>query len=196
MYKSDKPNNKNAIWEKIRVIMEAIRNGCCLSYENLDRNNIINKGILKPYKIMYSPQTLCFQLITAANKSPEEEPRLVLMNIGQILRIETANGVNLDVDVEELLKQKKQEPLEIVIRKRIGVNDIERAFRLFSNYEREAWYDEEKDEYHIKLVYYSFQYQIEILPRLLSLGPAAEVISPDSVRREIIKRAETINAQF
>lgn len=201
VYKSEKPNNKNAVWETIRVIMEAIRNGCCLSYKNRDRNNIIHKGILKPYKIMYSPQTLCFQLITAASESPKEEPRLVLMNIEQLLQIKTANGVNLDVDVEELLKQKKQEPLEIVIRPRqdIGFNDIERAFRLFSNYEREAWYDEEKDEYHIKLVYYSFQYQIEILPRILSLGAAAEVLKPESVRMEIInivKQAETFSAQL
>ncbi len=94
--------------------MEAIREGHCLYYENRDRNNSVHKGILKPYKIMHSPQTLSFQLISAATDTSEKEPRLVLMNIDQILQMKTADGENIDIDAKDLLEQKKQEPLEII----------------------------------------------------------------------------------
>lgn len=195
---TDEPEHWDTIWKKIHIIMEAIRKKTCLSYENRARDSV-HQGILKPYKIMYSPQSLKFQLIAAATDTSGGEPRLVLINIRRLSQIGPANGMNMDVDVKELLSKKKEPPLHIVIRKRIGVNDIERAFLLFSNYERTAWYDNVKDEYHIKLVYYSFQYKSEILPRILSLGAAAEVLSPRSVRQKIIdivKQAINNKSQF
>ncbi len=180
-----KPNieTTNNLWNNILIIMEAIRNKKSLTYRNNTQYGE-KRGIMKPYKIMYSSQAKHFQVITAASSAQDEEIRLVLMNIKQLSDLtETDNN---SIDVEKLLNEKKEPAIHIIIRQYIGRNDIERAFMLFSNYERTSWYDEIKDEYHIELQYYSFQYESEILPRILSLGAAAEIVTPQNIRKDVI----------
>lgn len=183
----------NFPWDNISIIMKAIRNQNCLRYRNHTQKGEIY-GIMKPYKIMYSSQAKHFQVITGASSEQDKEMRLVLMNVNQLSDlIEIDNNC---VDVEKLLHEKKEPAIHLVIRQYIGINDIERAFLLFSNYERTSWYDNLKDEYHIELLYYSFQFESEILPRILSLGAAAEIVAPERIRKNIINIIkESINKQ-
>ena len=68
-------------------------------------------------------------------------------------------------------------------------NAVERSFKMFASYDKEASYDEEADTYPIQLYYYDFDRR-EILQQILSLGAAATVLVPADMREAIIEHLQ------
>ena len=77
--------------------------------------------------------------------------------------------------------------LHLVIRPIHGPNEIERAFLLFSTWEKESWLDEETHLYHMRLRVEPGT-QETLLEKLLSLGPAVMILSPDHLRETLLAR--------
>ena len=75
--------------------------------------------------------------------------------------------------------------LHLVIRPIHGPNEIERAFLLFSTWEKESWLDEEMHLYHMRLRVEA-NAQESLLEKLLSLGPAVMILSPDHLRQALL----------
>lgn len=82
-------------------------------------------------------------------------------------------------------RQKVKEPIVLNIKGEDTV--VKRAFYLFSCYEKEAYYNKEKDIYVISIYYYEYD-EAEIISRILSLGKNAKVISPNNVKLQIRQR--------
>lgn len=79
------------------------------------------------------------------------------------------------------------EHIHIAIRSIHRANEIERAFMLFSTWKKEGWMDEETGLYHLRIEFSALEKQ-QIIEKILSLGPAAQIIEPDSIRQTLLKR--------
>ena len=169
--------------------MNAIRTNSCLVYNNFTNNGII-RGVCKPYKIMYSSRTCQYQLVAIAKKNDKDNSsaRIILMNINKLHDLKfTDDSYLCSQSPEKFLQQKRmKQPIKLRIFPIHGHNDIERAFLLFSNYEKNGWYNSETGIYHLEIIGYDFEMN-EIIEKILSLGPAIEVIEPKNLREQIIK---------
>ena len=177
------------LWDNMKIIMNAIRKKSCLSYNNFTNNGIIS-GICKPYKIMYSSKTCQYQLVAIAKQNDKENSatRLILMNINKLHDLKLTDDSYLRSQLpEKFLQQKRmKQPIKVKIFPIHGHNDIERAFLLFSSYEKKGWYNSETGIYHLEIIGYDFEMN-EIIEKILSLGSAIEVIEPKNLREHIIK---------
>ncbi|GLC31791.1 hypothetical protein bsdE14_32010 [Clostridium omnivorum] len=144
-------------------------------YENL-------KGY--PFRIEYSSKNNRFRL----SIMPEDMSRPIKMNMDGLKVVEIleeANSQYRNAAMEKILKKKADNPIVLEIENKH--NAIERCFSLFSYYDKEAYYDSEKDKHYMKLSYYEFD-ERELVKDILSLGSSALVISPENIRTEIINR--------
>ncbi len=82
-------------------------------------------------------------------------------------------------------RQKVQEPMILEV-----IDDgisVDRAFPLFSCFEKEAYYDRKKDICIISIYYYEYD-EAEVISKILSLGKNAKVKSPKNIKMQIIQR--------
>ena len=102
---------------------------------------------------------------------------------------------NIPNDIEEKLQNFYQENiLEITLRLKDTRNAVERCFALFGSYDKNARIQED-GSYFLAIKYYKFDEE-EVLNRILSLGAAVTVISPENIRNQIIKKLLSIQSLY
>lgn len=147
---------------------------------------IFNDKYMVPYKIEYSIRDDIFYLIYYS----VETRRMIKGIISNFTDLELYdNYEDYDFVLKNIFyfldKQKMKEPVVIEVKNR--KNAVERAFYLFSCFEKQAYYDRERDIHVISLYYYEYD-EAEIISRILSLGKNAVVVSPKGIREQIIQR--------
>ena len=180
-------NSEKAMQELFSVIIEAITKKKKIQYSNKSRGVEYRNKIATPYRFFYSVRRNKLQLIV----KPEKEERTVLINCDTMFQV-TVTEQEADTNTERLLEQRKK-ILEVKVRDE--KNFLERCFMLFSHLEKEARYDEEKNEHYIKITYYDFN-DTELIRDILSLGSGIVVLKPEDIREKIIEEIKSAKEQY
>ncbi len=169
---------------RLSLIWKALREKKKLRFVNIDKNGTRHDNTVAPCRLEYDAAMNRFFLIVWN----ESEHRAVKINIHRLETLEITKEP-VPPDTEEkfmgfLSARKSEVVFRLVDIENTGAFD--RCYSLFSAYDKEACAEKE-NVYTIKVYYQDFDRR-EIIARLLSLGSAAIVQSPDDIREEIIER--------
>lgn len=176
---------------RFRLIVKAIKEHCQLTITNNSfSGQTYSNQIVFPYKLEYSSQFNSFSL----SCYPLDVKRPVKMHLSNISFVEIGDKiVDYDDFIDEYEKQlaetKVKYPVQIEI---LNQNEAyDRCAYLFSSYDTYC-YDKGSDGLIMNIYYYRFQ-KDEIVRNILFLGHYVKVISPKSIKNEIIS---TIKASY
>lgn len=170
----------------ITILSTAIQEEKLIKYTSVNKNKeVFENNICFPYRIEYSIKNNKYRVIAL----PKGYDRAIKINVSSFKSIEIINEIDNETN-EKILsfingKKNLQEPLVLEIENKF--NTVERCFSLFSYYDKEAYYDREKNKHILKVYYYSFD-EAEIIKDILSLGSCVIVIEPAGIRNKIIER--------
>lgn len=174
---------------KVRFIIKSMLDKKIIKYTYTTRQGEIYKNQIGiPVKLQYSLKDDMFYAIfySVENKN---FAKCIVQNLCD-LREEQGSFNREEVlkEYKEYLKRtKKQQPITLeVVNTR---NAIERAFCIFSPFEKSARFLKDKNKHEIKIYYYEFK-EAEIISRILYLGKDVVVVEPQSIRNEIISRVK------
>lgn len=180
-------DKNNPVFDNLAKIARAIINKKLILFDYKTYNNIIfERQLAVPLKIEYSIKDDLFYLIAYIIKNNN----VVKCAVHKLKNIEMDDEIK---NIEEFYEREKEyllsfkAPKPIVLEIKNQNNALERAFYLFSCFEKRAMYNEEKNVHVLYISYYKFE-EAEIISRILSLGKNVVVTSPDEVRNEIIRR--------
>lgn len=196
MFKHGDTENLDIVMANIRKIIEAMKNQCPIKCDNNTRQGNVNyeNQVLYPVKIEYSPINDKYRLFCI--KVVDGKKKYIKMIISNMKNIEVLENEKVK-NMEEFIEENKVDFLEFQQSNRRSItlyvdsekHVIERCFRIFSFYKREAEYDSQKDIYILKIHYYSFD-EAEIIKNILSLGHRVVVAEPQEIRNKIIERVK------
>ncbi len=170
---------------KFKTLNKAIVERKFIKYTNEANNGKLFKDeVAFPFRIEYSGKDNKFRLSILSLK--DERP--VAINISNLKYVEIIDETNEALRkkaLELIISKKAEQPLSIEVENKR--NSVERCFYLFSCYEKDAYFDKEKNKHVLKMYYYKFD-EKEIIKDILSLGSSVVVIEPESIRCEIIGR--------
>lgn len=192
-------NNDSLIIEQIennfKLILQAIDTRKALVFSNLTRVNRLFQGQKHlPYKIEYSVKDDYFYLISYCLDT-NRTVKSLLHKIQDIQFVEydgQVESIYREIEVD-LARRKVKEPIILELRKER--NTLERACYLFSCFEKDVNYLQEKKFYQMAIYYRDFE-EGEIISRIFSLGKMAIVKSPVRIRQEIIGRIKKALAKY
>lgn len=170
----------------ITILSTAIQEEKLIKYTSINKNReVYENNICFPYRIEYSIKNNKYRVVVL----PKGYDRAIKINVSSFKSIEIINEIDNEIN-EKILsfingKKNLQEPLVLEIENKF--NTVERCFSLFSYYDKEAYYDKEKNKHILKVYYYSFD-EAEIIKDILSLGSSVIVIEPMGIRNKIIER--------
>lgn len=167
----------------LRDIIKAIENKKAIRYSYSRNDKCLDDVTAYPIVIEYSMLNDEFRIWIETI----DDGRIYKMNLSGItvLSIEdTPIPEGLAGHLESYLESRKKavkldvEPLDFI---------IERCFREFSYYDREAYYDPESGKYTLTVNYYVDD-EKEIIKDILSFGKYVTVLEPADVRKTVIER--------
>ncbi len=186
-YSDGDKNNMESINSKIEIILYAIRKKCAIKCDNYTRNNNLYKDqIIFPLKIEYSLINDKYRLY-CFKKEPDEN-KYIKMNISRIQNLEILEDKTREKDENFIkLNEKNTKTVKLYVDPEKHV--LERCFRLFSYYNREAVYDRENNRYILIIDYDVFD-ESDVIKNILSLGSRVVVESPHEIREVILSRVK------
>lgn len=183
-YSTD-PLDSEIFIQSLQVLMDAIDHHQIISYNYTAQDGqVYNDLSAIPYKIEYSILNAKFRLFmyTLESKKP------VKINISQLNAVwinDTAESLSQEAIEEQILSCKAKSPLILEVENTEYI--LERCFSLFSPYNRETYFDSEKNVFVMKLDYYTLD-EAELVKDILSFGSHIIVNEPTHVRDLIITR--------
>lgn len=169
--------------EALAVIIKAIKSHRAIQYDNTlpGRYEYID-AVIYPVRVEYSFINDLFR-ICGYN---EEEDRFIKNNLA------TMSNVRLRQDTIENLEAEYKEYLELNTKKVVLDVEpvghvIERCFRIFSFYDRQAKYDRDSQKYTLEIKYLKSD-ESEVIRDILSLGGYVVVTEPRRIQKEVYKR--------
>lgn len=171
--------NESEMVHNLRRSMIAIQHDQWIIFDNITAEGVKYKNQhIKPHKIEIVAENSEYYV----SGFSKEADRLIKCNLKRMTIHNIINGE--DIDLTPYLEEKRStEPIRLRIENCKGATD--RAFNIFSGYEKEGYYDKEKDYYILDIYYYQFEERI-LIDKILSLGAMAIVLSPIKIV-EIIK---------
>ena len=107
----------------------------------------------------------------------------------------TISAETIPLDVEEKLQKFYQHhTIEVNLLLRNTRNAVERCFALFGSYDKKSRYQND-DTYFLTISCYDFE-ENEVFEKILSLGSAVTVLSPENLRRKIIEHLRAIKKLY
>lgn len=168
---------------KLSTICQALYEHRMVSYRYQDRTGNLYKGVAAPCRLEYDCAQHRLRLILWL----QAEKRAIKLNVNNLQQISLSDisyGEEIENSFEEFLGKSKTSVTILLLSK---YNAVDRCFSIFSSYDKQAIYDEDKDTYTLIITYYSFDEE-EIIDYILSLGAAVIVTEPLSLRSKVIKR--------
>ncbi len=166
---------------KLRLILRAIHEKRKIIYSNHTAGgDLINKKAT-PYKVEYA---IAEDKLRAAMWSIDEERpvKANLSNMFDISLCEKADGVR---PIREMVQSRLlDEPLAFVVTDERSA--LERAIHIFSKHRRSVVAIDDM-HYRFEIYYYTFE-EKSLISDIMAFGPMIEVLSPQKVRDEIIRR--------
>lgn len=165
-----------------REILKAIREDRWLELTRTTRWNEQVSQIMKPLYLEYSPRDDKFRLHSAGTED-HIWPGTIQTNVSRILKCGMAEYAGKPV----LLPARRQQA-ELILSDRRGL--LDRFMRLNCWLEKKTAPMEAVEgtmQYHVTL-YYEKADEPELVIRLLSMGPDIQILSPESLRQETLRR--------
>lgn len=187
--KGDK-HNSEAVDKMMRDIIYAIENKLSIIYDYkvLDLAKVKEQKKFTdieayPYKIEYSFLNDKFRVYAYYPK----EDRFIKMNIDSINRLELGNTIG-EIDLDDKFEKAREKNFKkVILSVEPNFNNVERCFRIFSYYERDAIYFKE-DNLYVLEVMYDKNDETELIRDIMSLGDGVMVMYPERLREKIINR--------
>lgn len=185
----DKINSKN-LDKMMRDIIYAIENKLSIVYDYKvldlakvkEQKRFIDIEVY-PYKIEYSFLNDKFRVYAYYPK----EDRFIKMNMDSINRLELRDSIgNIDLD-EKFKKAREKNSKKVILSVEPNPNNVERCFRIFSYYERDAVYFKEDNLYVLEILYDKND-EAELIRDIMSLGDGVMVMYPEKLREKVIDR--------
>lgn len=169
---------------KIITLEKAILENKYIKYTSKNKKGEIFKDkIAYPYKIEYSIKNNRYRLVVFCNN------RAIKINVDGIMELEILQEKTVTAEekaqIENFINAKKNISDPLVLKIEDNKNTLDRCFNLFSAYDKKYYY--EGENLILNIYYHDFD-KAEIIRDILSLGKSAVVLSPESVREEVIKR--------
>jgi hypothetical protein len=183
-YSDGDPYEDPAYIANFRNILTAIRENRWLEVRRKNRCGEEVSQIVKPLYLEYSPRDDKFRLHSAGTK---EHIWLgtIQTNVGRIQQSHI-----LDYEDEPVLLPAQRQQAELILSDCRGL--LDRFMRLFCWLEKKTVPMEPVEgtmRYHVTL-YYEKTDEPELVIRLLSMGPDIEILSPASLKQEILRRVK------
>ncbi|GAU79965.1 WYL domain-containing protein [Fusibacter sp. 3D3] len=186
-HETDDPLNSVEFIETFQTLLKAILGQKIIGYDYVAQDGTYFKSQSSiPYKIEYSKLNAKFRLFmfSLTNHKP------VKVNISQLKTLWIQEN-NFDYSKEiieaEVLSCKSQSPIILEIDNISYI--MERCFSMFSHYEKESYFDSQKNKFIIELQYYLLD-EAELIKDILSFGSHILVIEPQHIRKRIVERIE------
>ena len=182
-YKYGDVDTEKSYEKELSLITRAIESHKAISYDNVRAGKYEYLGQKAfPVKIEYSFLNDLFRISVYS----EEEDRFIKLNLVTMKNIKI-----LDETFDDLEKE-YQDFIEMNTKKiELDVDPIdhviERCFRIFSYYDRQARFDKEDNKYKLTISYLKSD-ENEIIRDVLSLGSYVVVMSPKRIQKEVYKR--------
>ena len=135
-----------------------------------------------PLRLLYSMKEDCFRLYAV---SLEQIPyqQITIFRMDRVIHVKILQDRKIpDIDVEQWMKKRKEEK-PIVVRIKNEKKAVERFMIQMTDCEKET--KEEEDQSVVVKIFYRQEQRQELVTRLLSIGPALEVLEPEEIREEI-----------
>ena len=172
------------ILNTLSTICQALQKNCNISLEYKDWKGTAYIGTVSPCRLEYNTYTNRFHLLGWA----QDEDRVLHLSISGLQSIHLAS-TKIPADIPSKFAahlEKLKEHAELLLTD--TKNAKERCYAMFTAFDKTAFIDK-KGIHHLDITFYSFE-QEEVIRRILSLGPAATLISPKDMRQEIIRRLQ------
>lgn len=169
----------------LKTLLKAIQLNKQIKYISIDNSGEVHYGICFPYRIEYSMKNNKYWAIVL----PKDTNEAKKINVSGFKKIEIINEVDNNTinNINTFFKGKKNLISPLILEIENKFNTVERCFLLFSNYDKKAYFDKNKNKHILQVYYYSFD-EAEIIKDILSLGSAVIVLEPLSIRNKIIER--------
>ena len=181
-YADGDPYESESYIANFRKILEALRENHWLEITQRNRWGTEISRKVKPLYLEYSPRDDKFRLHSAGT-SDHTWPGTIQTNLE---RIRSCNVIQCDESWHLIPAETQQ--AELILHDRRGV--LDRFMRLFCWLKKTTVPLEEENSvmrYRVTL-YYEKTDEPELVIRLLSMGPDVEILSPESLRQETIRR--------
>ena len=181
-YADGDPYEKESYIANFRMILTALREGRWLEVTQRNRWGTETTRKVKPLYLEYSPRDDKFRL-HSAGPADHTWPGTIQTNVERIRSCRV-----IECSEPWVLIPAETQQAELILSDRRGV--LDRFMRLFCWLKKVTVPMEEKDgvmRYRVTL-YYEKTDEPELVIRLLSMGPDIEIVSPDSLRQETIRR--------
>ncbi|MGO5053938.1 WYL domain-containing protein [Lachnospiraceae bacterium LCP25S3_G4] len=168
----------------ISIIARAIRESKAIQYDNIRPNVFEYRGeSVFPVKIEFSIVNDQFR-VCAYDKKQDRFIKMNMETLENITLLDDVTNENLSVEYEEYLKNNTK---TLVLDVEPVSHVIERCFRIFSYFDRNARYDREENKYRLEISYLNAD-EGEIVKDVLSLGGYVTVIEPKQLQKKVYKR--------
>ena len=181
-YADGDPYTDPAYIANFRRILRAIEEDRWLDVTRKNRWGEAVTQKIKPMYLEYSPRDDKFRL-HSAGAADHIWPGTIQTNLSRILSCSLSDSIDVPV-----LIPAQPRTAELILSDRRGL--LDRFMRLFCWLKKVTVPLEEKKgimRYHVTL-YYEKTDEPELVIRLLSMGPDIEILSPDSLRQETLRR--------
>ena len=181
-YTDGDPYESKSYIDNFRLILTALREDRWLEVTQRNRWGTEITRKVKPLYLEYSPRDDKFRLHSAGT-ADHTWPGTVQINVERIRSCKV-----IECNEPWLLIPAETQQAELILSDRRGV--LDRFMRLFCWLKKVTVPMEEKDgvmRYRVTL-YYEKTDEPELVIRLLSMGPDIEILSPESLRQETIRR--------
>lgn len=183
-YADGDPYRDEVYITNFRKILSALREDRWLDVTRKNRWGMESSQTVKPLYLEYSPRDDKFRL-HCAGTADHVWPGTIQINLERILRCQVADHSGTAVFYPEERRQ-----AELILTDRHGV--LDRFMRLFCWLEKKTVPTKAEDgvqRYQVTLFYEKAD-EPELVIRLLSMGPDIQILSPDSLSREILNRVQ------
>lgn len=180
---------KPAYINTFKTVLEAIQENKILSFRNKSFNNnemADKKQKAVPYAIEYSILEGIFRVSLYSLDSN----RPIKVNLSRLSDVSTKGASPKTRDeIRAAIEEKRvKEPLTLRINDDRKNNAVERCFALFSTYEKTGHFIKD-GLYELVVLYYVFE-EMEIIQKVLMLGPDIEILGNDEIKSKILDLLE------
>ena len=183
-YADGDPYESKSYIDNFRLILTALREDLWLEVTQRNRWGTEITRKIKPLYLEYSPRDDKFRLHSAST-ADHTWPGTIQTNVERIRSCKV-----IECSEPWVLIPAETQQAELILSDRRGL--LDRFMRLFCWLKKVTVPMEEKDgvmRYQVSL-YYEKTDEPELVIRLLSMGPDIEILSPESLRQETIRRVK------
>lgn len=176
-YSDGDPFEDEQYIRQFRIILEAIRKGSQIKFEMINRKGNAMFVRCRPVRLEYSEKDDKFRLITAGWRA------VSIVNLAKIRACAHYTG-----ERQAIGREKPVIYDTVTVKIRDERNAMERFMLHFAHFEKQA--EKLDNKHYLVKIKYAHDDEPEMVIRILSFGPMAQVVEPESFRKLVIEKLE------